>query len=196
MSRNLNTLNSISDFSFLSEPRLISPCVSFDTVGELKCHCKTLRQQNEFRYTCYSFLPIQEQQCQRFCKGYEINLHSEEFFKAAEFNRKEMSQLPSAHDRVRSPGNDESNHVDHRHLQSFHHLWLWLWLWWWFWFWWRSVPSSLVDRRSPGGLMTRESVAAGFSVKSHCCRHSQLDFYVALQIAMAKCKCKCKCKCK
>ena len=48
-----------------------------------------------------------------FCKGYELNLHSEEFFIAAEFNRIEMFQLPSAHDRVRSPGNDESNHVDH-----------------------------------------------------------------------------------
>ena len=121
-----------------------------------------------------------------FCKGYELNLHSEEFFKAAEFNRKEMSQLPSAHDRVRSPGNDESNHVDHWHLQSFHHLWLWLWLWWWFWFWWRSVPSSLVDLRSPGGLRTRESVAAGFSVQSHCCHHSQLDFHVTEQNPMAK----------
>ena len=124
--------------------------------------------------------------------AYEINLHNEEFFKVVEFNKIEMSKLPSAHDRVRSPGYDESNHVDHWHLQSFHHLWLWLWLWWWwwFWFWRRSVPSSLVDLRSPGGLMTRESVAAGFSVQSHCCHHSQLDFHVTEQNPMAKCKCK------
>ena len=45
--------------------------------------------------------------------AYEINLHNEEFFKVVEFNKIEMSKLPSAHDRVRSPGYDESNHVDH-----------------------------------------------------------------------------------
>ena len=105
MNRNLDTLNSISYFSFLSLARIISPCFNFDTAG----WGTELSLQN----TWQSFLTIQGQQCQRFCKDYDINLHIEEYFKAAEFNRIEMSNLPSAHYRVWSPGNDESNHMDH-----------------------------------------------------------------------------------